>query len=178
MFVKTLRPAAMAAAVSVTLVFLAGCGGSSGGASNPTGPSTQPTGGGGGGGGGGSSTAAFTAVIDGQAWAPTTSTFAVSYSNGVLAMTGTDATGWTFGMAIPTSGPGSVPLSTGANAILTSPSSQSWSATHLDGGSGTITVTSLTSNSATGTFSFVLVPIAGGATGNRTVAQGTFNVTF
>jgi hypothetical protein len=93
-------------------------------------------------------------------------------------MSGTDATGWTFGLAIPTFGPGAVPLSTGANAILTSPSSQDWSATHLYGGSGTITVTSLTSHSATGTFSFVMVPIGGGATGNRTVAQGMFSVTF
>jgi hypothetical protein len=174
MHVKTRGPLAMTLIAVVALVFGVGCG--SDYSSSPAAPTNQNTGGGGGGGGG--STAAFTAVIDGQAWAPTTSTFAVSYANGVLAMTGTDATGWTFAVAIPTSGPGSVPLSTGANAILTSPSSQSWSATHLDGGTGTITVTSLTSNSATGTFSFVLVPVGGGATGNKTIAQGTFSVTF
>ncbi len=177
MYVKSRRSAAMVAAVALTLASLAACGGSSSGSNNPTAPSPQPTGGGGGG-GGGTSTAPFTAVINGQAWAATTATFTVSYTNGVLAMSGTDATGWTFGLAIPASGPGPVALSTGANAILTSPSNQNWSATHLDGGSGTIVVTSLTSNSATGTFSFVMVPSGGGATGNRTVAQGTFSVTF
>jgi hypothetical protein len=138
-----------------------------------------------GGGGGGAATAPFTAVVNGQAWAATTATFTATVSNNVLTLAGTDATGWTLGITIPIPltdqgrwTTGSVPLSTGANAVLTSPTPQTWSATWLDGGSGDIRITGVATNSITGTFSFTMVPSAGGASGNRTVSQGMFSVTF
>jgi FRG domain len=46
-------------------------------------------------------------------------------------------------------------------------------------GSGTVTLTRVTSTAATGTFLLTLVPLAGtGASGNKVVTNGVFNVTF
>ena len=54
------------------------------------------------------------------------------------------------------------------------PQGQSWEL-----GSGSVTVTTLTATGASGTFFFTLVPITiTGATGNRSVTEGVFNVTF
>jgi Big-like domain-containing protein len=80
------------------------------------------------------------------------------------------------------------PASTGTYAIgMASPANGSvqipnqgslWQAV-LNNGSGTITVTSVTANSATGTFSLVLVPLPGTkATGSKIVTNGVFNVKF
>lgn len=67
------------------------------------------------------------------------------------------------------------------NATLTIPTSSSspgWAA-NTAGGSGTLTVTTYSAAGASGTFSFTLIPIPGtGATGNKVVTAGTFNVTF
>jgi hypothetical protein len=42
-----------------------------------------------------------------------------------------------------------------------------------------VNITSINATSATGTFSFTLVPVVGtGASGNRTVSNGSFSVTF
>ena len=46
------------------------------------------------------------------------------------------------------------------------------------GGTGSITLTTLTSNRAAGTFTFTAKPLAGGATGDKVVTQGAFDVTF
>jgi Big-like domain-containing protein len=66
-----------------------------------------------------------------------------------------------------------------ANAAVQIPNQGSlWQAV-LNSGSGTITVTSVTGNSATGTFSLVLAPLPGTkATGNKIVTNGVFNVKF
>jgi len=83
---------------------------------------------------------------------------------------GVDAT-----VGIKTIGPG-VPLTfqveTSAGAIwIAAPS--------MAGSSGTLTVLTLTATSATGTFNFVAQPSPGsGATGSRTVLNGSFSVTF
>lgn len=167
------------AIVSLTVVALACSSGgdsSTGTPTTPTAPGTNiPT--------GGNSvvatTTAFTAVIGGQPWAPTTATYNVSLVNGVLTMAGTSTSGLTLGLTIPLPGtiPGEVPLSSGANAILTSSQGQSWSATWLDGGSATIRVNSYTSSSVSGTFTLLMIPMAG-ASGTRSVTQGQFNMSF
>ena len=49
----------------------------------------------------------------------------------------------------------------------------------VDGGSGSVTITSLSSTAARGNFAFTAPPSAGsGATGNRVITEGVFNVTF
>jgi hypothetical protein len=66
-----------------------------------------------------------------------------------------------------------------ANASLGSSncSTAGWST--IFGGSGSITLTTLTSNGAAGTFSANLVPTSGStATGTRAITEGVFNVTF
>ncbi len=67
-----------------------------------------------------------------------------------------------------------------ADASMQIPNQNSlWSATATNGGTGTITVTSSTANSASGTFSLTLVPLGGTkATGNKIVTNGVFNVKF
>ncbi len=46
-------------------------------------------------------------------------------------------------------------------------------------GSGTVTIVTLSATGATGTFSFTAPPVAGtGATGDKIVSAGAFNVTF
>ena len=77
----------------------------------------------------------------------------------------------------------SIGIDSPANASLTFAAAPGvvhlWEATGVTGGSGTITLTSFTANSATGTFSFILLPSApSGATGVKTVTQGVFSVTF
>jgi hypothetical protein len=58
-----------------------------------------------------------------------------------------------------------------------SPVAAAW-ACNISGGSGTITVTSVSQSAATGSFACTMVPVAGSpATGNRQVS-GTFDVTF
>ena len=58
------------------------------------------------------------------------------------------------------------------------PQASLWGTT-LSSGSGTITLGTLTSNTASGTFSLNLAAIPGsGATGTKTITNGSFNVTF
>ncbi len=62
-------------------------------------------------------------------------------------------------------------VQTGAGAIWIASGS-------VSGSSGTLTIITLTGTGATGTFSFVAQPISGGATSTRSVANGSFSVTF
>jgi hypothetical protein len=71
-------------------------------------------------------------------------------------------------------GPGSA-----ANATLTDGSGRGWTASPVAAGSsGTVTVTSVSATGARGTFSMTMVPLSGGATGNKVVTNGAFDVTF
>jgi len=65
------------------------------------------------------------------------------------------------------------------NALLAvTPGTATWQA-NITGGSGSVTIDTITATTATGRFSFVMIPVPGsGATGNKTVANGAFNVTF
>jgi len=169
--------------VGLALLVAASCASNGGSPTAPSGSSGTD----GGGGNGGSAGTALTATIDGQPWTATTASLTVSYSNGILAIVGSDASGVTsFGFGfLPTGStafPYTVALDTGANAVLSiltaAGTVDQWSATHLDGGTGTITVTGFTDHSATGTFTFTLVAAGGGASGTKTVTQGSFSVTF
>jgi hypothetical protein len=68
---------------------------------------------------------------------------------------------------------------TNANMVIVSGGSgQSWAAS-TSGGSGTLTIASINSTGASGTFAFTMVPVAGtGASGTKSVTNGTFSVTF
>lgn len=147
------------------LLLLAACGGST------TGPS------------GGGNTAAFTAQIDGAAWnSLTISTSAHGSTNGTFTLIGavTSPTQTSMSLTLWNIGaPGTYPLGVGptvpgGTANVTT-GIQTWS-TPLSGAAGTVTVTAVSATKITGTFSFVATPFSGGASGNRTVAQGTFDL--
>jgi hypothetical protein len=55
--------------------------------------------------------------------------------------------------------------------------SQGWS-TGFAGGTGSVTITTLTANHVVGTFAFTAVPGSGGATGTIQVTNGKFDITF
>jgi hypothetical protein len=126
----------------------------------------------------------MTALIDGTAFTSITTASGIgSYSGGLLAAGGGDAN-YSLAFALFASNTGSYTIpgngvNLGKNAILSSArSAASWSASQA-GGSGTVTVTSLTSTTVAGTFSFTVIPTAGtGATGNHSITNGTFLVRF
>lgn len=132
------------------------------------------------------SSSGFTATIDGASFVGLGVTTVRSTVGGAAFLAVGGSSGFTgnyiilsigFPAAVGTYtiGPGSVP-----DAGMQIPSQNSlWSATATNGGTGTIVVTSSTANSASGTFSLTLVPLAGTkATGNKVVTNGVFNVKF
>ena len=150
---------------ATVLLLLAACGGST------TGPS------------GGGNTAPFSAQIDGTAWnSLTISTSAHGSANGTFTLIGAVTSPTQTSMSLTLwniAAPGTYPMGVGptvpgGTANVTT-GVQTWS-TPLSGAAGTVTVTSVSATKITGTFSFVATPFSGGATGNRTVAQGTFDL--
>jgi len=124
----------------------------------------------------GSST--MTAQINGVAW--TASSVVVTYSNGILAVTGTDNV-TTLGIGVAATSPSTVTSGLTANLTIAGQPG-SWQAAVMNG-SGSVTiatiVTSGAARSASGTFMFNLVPTAGsGSAGTKTISNGAFNVTF
>jgi hypothetical protein len=124
----------------------------------------------------------MTARIDGVQFTASCMT-AAQYSNGILAIGGVNSANpyTSVAFAVLVSGPSTHQIGglSGANAVINmSGTTATWQA--LAGqGSGTIVVTSLTATGAAGTFSFVAPPTPNsGATGTKTVTDGTFNVTF
>jgi hypothetical protein len=122
----------------------------------------------------------ISARVDGSAWTSTVT--AAQYSNGSLIISGADTSSPTraFGLGVTAGAPGTyqATLPSPAASASWTVGSATWQAS-LVGGSGSVTITSLTSTGASGTFSFSLVPIPGtSASGNKTVTDGTFNVTF
>jgi Family of unknown function (DUF6252) len=76
--------------------------------------------------------------------------------------------------------PGTYPLgvsaaNVGGLAIYSTTSGESWS-TPPSGDAGTITLTTLTTGRIAGTFSFTATPLGGGATGNKVVTDGVFDL--
>lgn len=167
----------------VLVLVLMACGGSS----SPVGPSGGGVGGGGVGGGGGSCTSApMSALIDGQQWRACASVLAINDRRvGAIAMDGRDvldsSSAILFGFAVPNRR-GTFSTQTNSQLLIGEPGGTCWWYTHLSGGSASVTVTTFdtTENTASGTFSFTLVPAPScpGATGNKRVTAGVFNVTF
>lgn len=142
---------------------------------NPTGPPT----------GGGATNGSLTANIGGVNWSATgTVTVTRSSPNfiglGASGFTGSTAYALVIGIANAT-GPGSHNLNIytggGDGSSLIVGSQTTGYGTAFQGGSGTITISSLTANRIVGTFSGTLVP-SGGTGANLAVTNGQFDITF
>ena len=74
---------------------------------------------------------------------------------------------------------GNVPIGAGSTSMgQYSVGTQTW-VSSLVGGSGTVVLTTLTTTRAVGTFTFTAIPSPStGATGNKVVTTGAFDVTF
>lgn len=118
----------------------------------------------------------FSARVDGSAFAATSATVLV---NGNITSIGAGtAAGHGMGFAWVDAGPGTYTIDnlSPTNATYTIVGG-GWVA-GVSGGSGAIVVTTRTANRVAGTFSFVMVPGAGSASGNKTITQGAFDLTF
>jgi len=115
------------------------------------------------------------ATIDGKPWVGAVSA-AINVS-GVISVGGS-SDGLVFGFAAPAvQGSTSIGPLSSATATITA-GNQAWQALG-NSGSGTLNITSITATGASGTFSFTLQPVPGtGSSGNRSVTNGSFNVTF
>jgi hypothetical protein len=152
------------------LVVAAACGSS--GSSNtgtPTSPTpTTPSG------------SFVSAVIGGQPWTSTVPVLA-TLTNGTLIVSASDTTPTTVGFGTQAPGPGTFTL--GGNSLVTAnlitPAGR-WMANGINGmGSGSVTISSLSSHAASGTFTFTLEPLPGsGTTGTQSLTNGKYSVTF
>ena len=153
----------MRALSSISLLSLVACGGGS------TAPNS----------GSNSCTASLSATVNGVAWCSPAG--AGVFQHSIVSIAGIDA-GLTSSIAFAFAAavPGTYSLAFGNNnggfATYTK-SGQGWGS-GLSGGTGSVTLTTLTANHAAGTFTFDAVPSNGGATGTIHVTNGTFNITF
>ena len=153
-------------AASLVVFALNACGGSDG----PTGTNGNTN----------LSDGSMTAAINGTAWRSMKAGDKGSHSGTIYAVVGLNST-YTIALGIAgLTAPGTVDLSlasgNGSNAIVSN-TAGGWS-TAFNGGSGTITVTTLTANRIAGTFSFDAPAGSGNATGTLQVRNGNFDVTF
>jgi hypothetical protein len=152
---------------SLVLVGASACGGSD----KSTGPgNTGATAGDG----------AISATINGTAWRSMKAADRASKSGSIYAIVSFNPP-YTMSLGIAgLTAPGTVNLNIatgqGSQAIISN-STGGWG-TAFNGGSGTITVTTLTANRIAGTFSFDAVAGSGNATGTLQVRNGKFDVTF
>ena len=133
---------------------------------------------------GGSGNGPISATINGAAWSGSIDAIAtrtVSSGDTIISIGGSNS-GETaiIGLAFNNVGPGVYgigAINEPANAIL-SEGSAAWAA-NITGGSGSITVDTVTASRVTGTFQFSAVPVANsGATGTMTVSNGKFALSF
>jgi hypothetical protein len=120
----------------------------------------------------------LTATIDGDDWVASVGATATR-NNDVVAIGAGDASGRAIGIGFVDIGIGSYPMTgaTPSSAVLTE-DGRRWSATVVGGG-GMLTITALDGSHVAGSFSFTAVPnAASGATGNRVVTSGAFDVEF
>jgi hypothetical protein len=132
--------------------------------------------------GGGS--ADLSATINGSSWLGTvdaTATRIVAGGSTIISVGGSNAGGGTtLGMAFSGAGPGTYQIGGAGDATngVIYEGSQQWAA-NVSGGTGSITVTSISSTAVSGTFQFTAVPVSGtGATGTLLVESGQFNLSF
>lgn len=146
------------------------------------GSSTAPSGSGGigtGTGNGGNATV-MTATIDGTSFTATSASAIVR--NNILAVSGalgsgTNITTLAFATTA-TVGTNRIAPGTGVNAnyqAVSGTAASGWLASDNQG-SGTVTINTLTSSRASGTFSFTLAPVSGNAAGPKSVLAGTFDL--
>ena len=152
-----------AAITIASLAFTLACGGDSKGVMNPN-PNQAGK--------------SMSARIDGVAW--TAASVSVNVTNLGITISGADASGRGVGLGMSKSlGTGTQTFGTNASALGTvTVGTQAWSTVSQSGASGSVTLTTLTANRAAGTFAFTAVPFIGGATGNKVVTTGAFDVTF
>lgn len=156
------------AVATLALVGASACGGSD----KATGTTNNNTSGAGDG--------AISMTVNGTAWRSLKTADRVSKSGNIYAIVGLNLP-YTLSLGIAgLTGPGTVNLDLatgqGSQAIVSN-STGGWG-TAFTGGSGTITVTTLTANRIAGTFSFDAKPGSGNATGTLQVRNGRFDVTF
>ena len=134
-------------------------------------------------GGGGGNGGTFSAVINGQAWNPAPFTISGRASaGGQFTFSGATAAGVALSLTFYHIGaPGTYPLGVGGtvpggSAALSIPPAAWWTA--LSGNSGSVVVSTVTPSRIAGTFSFAAKPLSAGATGEKTVTQGQFDISF
>jgi hypothetical protein len=166
-------------AVIATLVAL-GCGGGGGGGDDDDGNPTGPPGGG----GGGATNGTFSVSVNGTTWRAQGT---VSVTRGTNNFIGVAASGYAgstpysivVGIGNAT-GPGTHSLNVFAggdgSSVIVGGVQTGWG-TAFQGGGGTLTITSLTSNRIVGTFSGTAVASSGTAA-NLVLASGQFDITF
>ena len=154
--------------VTKLLVVLAMFGATACGSDDPAGP--------GGGGGDGD----LSATIDGDEWTADLAAVATR-TNNVVGIGAGDSNGdRSIGIGFIDAGPGPYPINgtTPTNALLVE-GQHTWAASAGVGGSGMLTITTISATRVAGTFSFEAVPNAAtGATGNRSVTKGEFDIEF
>jgi hypothetical protein len=154
---------------AILLLSAVACGGSSGDSITGNNPGTG--------------SGPLSATIDGKAWASVVP--AAIFKNNIVSIAGLDAAlTTTVSFAFGATGTGTYSLapsnSVGGLGLVVKTSgttSQSWG-TALSGGSGSVTLTTLTANHVVGTFAFDAVPSSAGATGTVHVTNGKFDITF
>jgi hypothetical protein len=125
-------------------------------------------------------TTTISATIDGTAWCSPAA--AVNHANNsIIAVAGIDlglTASVSFGVVAPSPGTYSVAFGnqTFGSATITE-AGKGWSSA-LQGGTGSVTFTTLTANHVVGTFAFDAVGASGGATGTVHVTNGKFDITF
>ncbi|HUF67410.1 MAG TPA: DUF6252 family protein [Longimicrobiales bacterium] len=146
----------------MALILAAGCG-SDGGVADPV-DELEP--------------GSIVGTIDGRGWS--TANAFVIYANGRLVASGTGSQNLAFGFGVTAQSTGT--YATGGNgnasAILSGAGTDRWEAA-VPGGSGTLTITSFSSDEVAGTFSFNMVRTGGaGAPDMRTITDGRFRVRY
>jgi hypothetical protein len=158
----------IAAFSAAALLFAVACGGSdSSGITGSNGNNNTATGN-------------MTATIDGKAWGSPTA--GAVFKSSILSVAGIDL-GLTASVGFATggvTGPGTYSLTFGnqlAGSGNVTEAGKGWT-TGIQGGAGTLTLTTVTANHVVGTFSFDAVGVSGGATGTVHVTNGKFDITF
>ena len=122
----------------------------------------------------------LSATIDGDDWTADLAAVATR-TNNVIGIGAGDSHGdRSIGIGFIDAGTGTYAISaTNATNALLIEGQKSWAASAGVGGSGSLVITTLTATRVAGTFSFNVVPNANsGATGNRTITNGEFDIEF
>ena len=141
---------------------------------NPTGP-----------GAGGATNGTFTVVVNGTTWSATGTITVARQQNNFISVAGygfAGSTGYAVAVGITNAtGPGAHNLTDfggggDGSSVVVGGTQTGW-VTALQGGSGTVTITTITANRIVGTFSGTAV-VSSGTGGNLVLTSGHFDVTF